>query len=717
MAENRNALIPAPTMDSQLAYIMKECGCDEKRAKMLLAMSKQDPLKAVSHQKKLLAVLARQGHSQALPTNVAPESQKEPVPFPITPPTPPTPPFEGEELGNSDDDNVAASVQDRTVVDATPIPTATIAAESSFEKKPMQSIEATKTPEWNFQLPRLPEEDAAQILSMSEYGGGTRNSQGLEEGETAAFDLGELCAGVQQGASILAIRTYLQGFPNANIEARINGTIEGIPSVFYAVESNDPAMLRLWASYGADVSVIHPTSGTPLLAYAVILSELLDGRDTSPVVATLLSLGASPKSIPDAFYVKYNRDLSEDELLQNVDGLDGGSAKIIDVWKWCKSPSVRKKMARTTDLTQRYYLDRATKLKRAGVRHRQVAVLRNAEAILGIQYHLIGQTVAANHLLRKLMTYITVPSKRPLVLVFAGPSGHGKTELARQLGNLLGLALQVVDCTIFNEEREMFGPRAPYVGCERGSPLNNFIAHNAGQRSVVFLDEFEKASKKIHQALLLPFDSGDYQDRRSLGKVDCSRTIWILATNALDETILQFCSAHPAILQQDSADVNNATTKHLTKKLSKELRSAFLDHFGAPITGRVSDFIPFVPFSKGEQAVVAHKFLLELAENVAQPVLIRQGAERAQLLGNVRLHVRHDASVCARLAEAEYSEELGARSLRKAVEHVQDGLVESYLEDDEEIEEGDGTSKTDFIVDVRADEIVVRKQATEQWVE
>jgi ATP-dependent Clp protease ATP-binding subunit ClpA len=147
------------------------------------------------------------------------------------------------------------------------------------------------------------------------------------------------------------------------------------------------------------------------------------------------------------------------------------------------------------------------------VRHRQIATRRNAEAILGIQYFLIGQTIASNALLRKLLSYITLPSKRPLVLAFAGPSGHGKTELARKLEVLMGLDLQVVDCTIVNQEKELFGPRAPYVGSERGSPLNNFIARNAGRRSIVFLDEFEKTSRDIHQALLLPFDNGKWKSR------------------------------------------------------------------------------------------------------------------------------------------------------------------------------------------------------------
>lgn len=116
--------------------------------------------------------------------------------------------------------------------------------------------------------------------------------------------------------------------------------------------------------------------------------------------------------------------------------------------------------------------------------------------------------MAAKKLLDKLLSHLTVPSRKPIVLVFAGPSGHGKTELARRLGSLLSLELEVVDCTIFDQEIQLFGPRQPYVGWDKGSRLNNFLANNHGKRCIVFLDEFEKTNADIHKTLLLPFDNG-----------------------------------------------------------------------------------------------------------------------------------------------------------------------------------------------------------------
>jgi ATP-dependent Clp protease ATP-binding subunit ClpA len=84
-----------------------------------------------------------------------------------------------------------------------------------------------------------------------------------------------------------------------------------------------------------------------------------------------------------------------------------------------------------------------------------------------------------------------------------------------------------------------------------------------------------------------------------------------------------------------------------------------------PLTGRVSAFIPFLPFSLSETCVGAHKYLLELATEVRRPVNTSFG-DGEQLLGNIRLKIRLDASVCQILARG-YDPQLGIRSLRKIV--------------------------------------------------
>jgi ATP-dependent Clp protease ATP-binding subunit ClpA len=89
-----------------------------------------------------------------------------------------------------------------------------------------------------------------------------------------------------------------------------------------------------------------------------------------------------------------------------------------------------------------------------------------------------------------------------------GPSGHGKTELGRRLGSLLSLEMQTVDMTETRYETDLFGPKAPYIGCEVGSPLNNFLSRMSGKRGIVLLDELAKSKPEVLNSLLILFDEG-----------------------------------------------------------------------------------------------------------------------------------------------------------------------------------------------------------------
>jgi ATP-dependent Clp protease ATP-binding subunit ClpA len=60
-------------------------------------------------------------------------------------------------------------------------------------------------------------------------------------------------------------------------------------------------------------------------------------------------------------------------------------------------------------------------------------------------------------------------------------------------------------------ETDLFGPKAPFHGCEGGSPLNNFLIAKSGKRAVVMLDEFEKSTKEALNSLLITLDEGEYR--------------------------------------------------------------------------------------------------------------------------------------------------------------------------------------------------------------
>ncbi|KAL6816078.1 P-loop containing nucleoside triphosphate hydrolase protein [Trichoderma camerunense] len=539
--------------------------------------------------------------------------------------------------------------------------------------------EDSRPKEWDFILPRLPRLDIS-----------TEDD----------FSPDCFAAAIQHGATAYRLQDYLRNYDSRLLEQDINANVMGFPLIFYAVESNDENMVRLLLEFGASASAVYEASQVPLLAFAIMCGETLQ-LDTTNMVCVLLSKGASANSIPMDLFAPYLRDEATSTGQKGKSAIDATTETA-----WC-SPATKTRLARNINLTQRYFLEKSTKMKPPSAKKRQIARIKNCQGLLGVPYFLVGQTVATELLIQRLLTHLMMPTKQPLVLCFAGPSGHGKTELARQLGHLLSLDLEVVDCTTFTHEMELFGPRRPYHGYQTGSSVNNFLVEHSGRRCIVFLDEFEKTTTEIHQSLLLPFDNGEYRDRRTGDKINCSNTIWIMATNALDDTILDFYDQNDAIAGDDADE-----RTRLLKKLGQQLQERFLQIFGmanldsctqAPVTGRISDFIPLLPFSAGEQAVITHKCLLELAEELRLPINLIKGPKE-RLIGDIRLLIRRDSTVCSTLAKAHYHNKLGARSLKAGAEKVKRIVLDAYLDDDEEIEEQN--TLRDVVVDVDGDEIV-----------
>ncbi|OTB16989.1 hypothetical protein K445DRAFT_57856 [Daldinia sp. EC12] len=516
---------------------------------------------------------------------------------------------------------------------------------------------------------------------------------GHDPPDPAVFELRELLGAIRAGRfDANRVRNHLGHYDKEKLPAYLNETIDGYPAIFYIISTNNVEVIREWIKHGGDPHAVWGPNAFPAVAFA-ILNRNQTMLKASKTLKTLLRFGADPRVLPRAFYQPYCRDLPEGGPVQEelVDIND-------DNKQWC-TEEVRAYLTEALNLTQRYDLYRASKVKPHSGREKEVLNRQGAGEVLGLHQMIVAQSIATRWLQNKLLVYLALQKKKPLVLVFAGPSGHGKTELAKRFGELMSLDLDEEDCTVVKQENELFGPRPPYSGYEEGSTLNNFLARKDGQRCIVFLDEFEKTGKEVHNTLLLPFQSGRYEDRRNGKIIDCSKTIWIIATNQLDNHIHEYCKANEqALFYSEDQDVQDK----LVEKLCRQLRTEFTGHFGAPLSGRITEILPFLVFSPQEAPLIAHLQLMNLEAEVLRQVRLALNKEEDVYVGNISIRIKNDATVCTTLTREGYDKKTGARSINHVVERVvEDPLVSKYLKNGDEFDENQPT--TSFIIDVDVD--------------
>jgi len=265
----------------------------------------------------------------------------------------------------------------------------------------------------------------------------------------------------------------------------------------YRLSSMLLIILRTWVASGANVNgYLHP-SMVPLLAFAILLGQKKN-EDTTLLVKTLVSLGADTSVIPRKLLVPFP---DEDQLHQDEASPPAANQA------WC-TELIYHQLSKHLNLTQRYILDRHARSPPPSARLRHAASVLKINALLGLHQFIIGQEYAIKLLLDQILGHLVIQDGKPLILVFAGPSGHGKSEVGKLLGEPMSLDMLQLDMTSMKRETDLCGARAPFLGCEIGSPLNNFLASHGGERAIVFLDEFDKASREVWKTLLIPFGEG-----------------------------------------------------------------------------------------------------------------------------------------------------------------------------------------------------------------
>jgi len=274
--------------------------------------------------------------------------------------------------------------------------------------------------------------------------------------------------------------------------------------------------------------------------------------------------------------------------------------------------------------------------------------------------HIVGQDEAITSLskaIRRARTGLKNPKKPIGVFLFLGPTGVGKTELAKVLAKYLfphNQALIKVDMTEFTERfaiSRLIGAPPGYVGHEEGGELTEKVRRNP--YSVVLLDEIEKAHPDLFNILLQVFDEGVLTD--GLGrKVDFRNTILIMTSNmgtkSLKKGGLGF--GHESSSDEKYKEMQASLMDQVQKLFSPEL------------------------FNRIDESIVFHA----LSEQNVFDIIDLQLSDLNHNLGKLGLRLKISKNAKKLIAKKGYDPEFGVRPLRREIQRsLEDPISEMLL--------------------------------------
>ena len=279
-----------------------------------------------------------------------------------------------------------------------------------------------------------------------------------------------------------------------------------------------------------------------------------------------------------------------------------------------------------------------------------------------LHQRVIGQDEAINvvsNAVRRARAGLQDPNKPIGSFIFLGPTGVGKTELARALAEFLfndENAMVRIDMSEYQEKHtvsRLFGAPPGYVGFEEGGQLTEAVRRRP--YSVVLFDEIEKAHSEVFNALLQLLDDGRLTDGQGR-TVDFRNTVVIMTSNLGSELWLSTV--------EDKSQIKDVPRDQINRLLQAHFRPEFLN--------RVDEVVIFHPLTKED--------LKEIVDIQLQRV--------AKLLQQRSLVLKVDASAREYLADVGYNPDYGARPLKRTIQRlVQDPLALKVVSG--EIGEGD----------------------------
>jgi ATP-dependent Clp protease ATP-binding subunit ClpC len=261
---------------------------------------------------------------------------------------------------------------------------------------------------------------------------------------------------------------------------------------------------------------------------------------------------------------------------------------------------------------------------------------------------IIGQEPAIHAIsdaIRRARSGLKDPSRPIGSFIFIGPSGVGKTELAKALAWFMfddEDALVRIDMSEYHEQHtvsRLFGAPPGYVGYEEGGQLTEAVRRRPYR--VVLFDEIEKAHPEVWNALLQILDDGRMTDGQG-NVVDFRNTILIMTSNLGTEYVRK--GGTLGFLQKTSSDDDRESHEKVEKALKGAFRPEFLN--------RIDEIIMFSPLSLDEMGQIVRLQMKEVQDR----------------LNEYGITVELSDAACNWLAREGYDPAFGARPLRRAIQ-------------------------------------------------
>jgi ATP-dependent Clp protease ATP-binding subunit ClpA len=238
------------------------------------------------------------------------------------------------------------------------------------------------------------------------------------------------------------------------------------------------------------------------------------------------------------------------------------------------------------------------------------------------------------------------PDKPIGSFLFSGPTGVGKTEVAKQLASIMGIPIQRFDMSEYMERHSvsrLIGAPPGYVGFDQGGLLTDAIDQQP--HCVLLLDEIEKAHPDLFNILLQVMDNGRLTDHH--GKtVDFRNVVLIMTTNAGASDMARQGIGFGDVSKEDAGD------EAVKQMFSPEFRN------------RLDAIVPFAYLGKDTVSRVVDKFILQLELQLAEQ----------------NVHIQFDGDARVWLGERGYDRLYGARPMARVIqEKVKQPLAEELL--------------------------------------